>query len=209
VLKSLERDPGPHLIVTPASLLENWQRELRRWAPGLRVQPYFGRERQAVRAELTTWRCGCSSARAVLHSRSRYMPTTLPSNYGYSGCLCNDHWRPGNNIYVPQRQELVSPIGRSAYLSCRRRRANGTAQQPAAQQPVSIDDSESPSEDESSESSNSDSDAEDADSPASTGDAASPAVSNDAEAPFDVMLTCVPTVQRLCQLVHPHLALLP
>jgi SWI/SNF-related matrix-associated actin-dependent regulator 1 of chromatin subfamily A len=43
--------------VTPASLLENWQRELRRWAPGLRVQPYFGRERQAVRAELTAWRC--------------------------------------------------------------------------------------------------------------------------------------------------------
>ena len=58
VLKGLERDPGPHLIVTPASLLENWQRELRRWAPGLRVQPYFGRERQAVRAELTSWRCG-------------------------------------------------------------------------------------------------------------------------------------------------------
>ena len=58
VLKGLERDPGPHLIVTPASLLENWQRELRRWAPGLRVQPYYGRERQAVRAELTAWRCG-------------------------------------------------------------------------------------------------------------------------------------------------------
>ena len=57
VLRELERDPGPHLIVTPASLLENWQRELRRWAPGLRVQPYFGRERQAVRAELSAWRC--------------------------------------------------------------------------------------------------------------------------------------------------------
>ncbi len=87
---------------------------------------------------------------------------------------------------------MAAPL--SARCSCRRRRANGTAQQPAAQQPIAIDDSESASEDDSGESSNSDSDAEDADSPASTGDAASPAVNIDAEAPFDVMLTCVATL---------------
>ena len=84
-------------------------------------------------------------------------------------------------------------------MICRRRRANGSAQQPAAQQPISIDDSESASEeDQSGESSNSDSDAEDANSPASTGNAASPAVSEDAAAPFDVMLTCVSIFLTLC-----------
>lgn len=29
-------DPGPHLVVVPASLLENWQRELAAWAPNLK-----------------------------------------------------------------------------------------------------------------------------------------------------------------------------
>lgn len=31
---------GPHLIVTPASTIANWVRELRKWAPGLRTQAY-------------------------------------------------------------------------------------------------------------------------------------------------------------------------
>lgn len=30
------RPPTPHIVVCPASLLENWQRELRMWCPGLR-----------------------------------------------------------------------------------------------------------------------------------------------------------------------------
>ena len=41
-LAVIEDDPGPHLIVTPASLLENWQRELQRWCPSLKVLTYHG-----------------------------------------------------------------------------------------------------------------------------------------------------------------------
>ena len=55
VLKGIEKDPGPHLVVCPASLLENWERELRRWAPHLKVQPYYGRERSEVRHRLRAW----------------------------------------------------------------------------------------------------------------------------------------------------------
>ena len=42
----------PALIVAPASLLENWRRELRVWAPAMRVGFYHGKEGQAAtRAE--------------------------------------------------------------------------------------------------------------------------------------------------------------
>ena len=42
----------PALIVAPASLLENWRRELRVWAPALKVGFYHGKEGQAAtRAE--------------------------------------------------------------------------------------------------------------------------------------------------------------
>ena len=33
---------GPHLVVAPASVLSNWERELGRWAPELRVKAYRG-----------------------------------------------------------------------------------------------------------------------------------------------------------------------
>jgi SWI/SNF-related matrix-associated actin-dependent regulator 1 of chromatin subfamily A len=43
----LERDiPGPHLIVVPASTLENWLRELTRFCPSLKVEPYYGSQRE-------------------------------------------------------------------------------------------------------------------------------------------------------------------
>lgn len=45
VLKHLDRDPGPHLLVAPASLLENWQRELKKWCPSFSVILYHGNER--------------------------------------------------------------------------------------------------------------------------------------------------------------------
>lgn len=41
-IRHLEKDPGPHLVVVPASLLENWQRELRRWCPALKVRAVVG-----------------------------------------------------------------------------------------------------------------------------------------------------------------------
>ena len=55
-LRGLEGDPGPHLVVAPASLLENWERELARWGPGLAVQPYFGANRAETRHTLRAWR---------------------------------------------------------------------------------------------------------------------------------------------------------
>lgn len=40
-----ERARGPHLVVVPTSLLFNWEQELARFAPGLKVQVYSGSER--------------------------------------------------------------------------------------------------------------------------------------------------------------------
>ena len=46
----------PALVVAPASLLENWRRELARWAPSLRVGFYHGQASQAeVRAAADAW----------------------------------------------------------------------------------------------------------------------------------------------------------
>ena len=46
------RTNEPALVVAPASLLENWRRELRVWAPALKVAFYHGKEGQAsTRAE--------------------------------------------------------------------------------------------------------------------------------------------------------------
>jgi len=38
----LQRGAGPTLVVCPASLLGNWEREVRRFAPGLPVRRYHG-----------------------------------------------------------------------------------------------------------------------------------------------------------------------
>jgi SWI/SNF-related matrix-associated actin-dependent regulator of chromatin subfamily A containing DEAD/H box 1 len=43
-------EPGPHLVVVPASTLENWLTEFRRFCPALVVEPYYGS--QSERAEL-------------------------------------------------------------------------------------------------------------------------------------------------------------
>lgn len=46
--------PAPHLIVVPASTLENWLREFKRFAPSLDVRPYYGSQddRDILREEL-------------------------------------------------------------------------------------------------------------------------------------------------------------
>jgi superfamily II DNA or RNA helicase len=43
---------GPHLIVVPTSTLLNWEQEVKRWCPALKVMTYFGspKERKAKRA---------------------------------------------------------------------------------------------------------------------------------------------------------------
>lgn len=51
-IRALNNDPGPHLVVVPASLLENWQRELRRWCPALKSVVYYGKHRSIVRKRL-------------------------------------------------------------------------------------------------------------------------------------------------------------
>lgn len=46
--------PGPHLVVVPSSTLENWIREFSVFAPGLKVETYYGSqsERADIRHEL-------------------------------------------------------------------------------------------------------------------------------------------------------------
>ncbi|KAG4302153.1 hypothetical protein PCANB_001463 [Pneumocystis canis] len=39
---------GPHLIVVPASTLENWLRELAKFCPALKVEPYYGSQNERL-----------------------------------------------------------------------------------------------------------------------------------------------------------------
>lgn len=53
-LKAVSADSGPHLVVVPASTLENWLREFQKFCPTLEVQAYYGSqpEREDLRYEL-------------------------------------------------------------------------------------------------------------------------------------------------------------
>lgn len=64
--------PGPHLVVVPASTLENWLREFQKFCPSFRVEPYYGSqmERAEIRESLsdgkfdvlvTTYNLACGS----------------------------------------------------------------------------------------------------------------------------------------------------
>ncbi|KAF6174614.1 hypothetical protein GIB67_006266 [Kingdonia uniflora] len=55
LLRHLDDDPGPHLIVCPASLLENWERELKKWCPSFSVLQYHGTGRAAYSKELNSY----------------------------------------------------------------------------------------------------------------------------------------------------------
>ncbi|XP_031255549.1 protein CHROMATIN REMODELING 19-like isoform X1 [Pistacia vera] len=54
LLKHLNNDPGPHLIVCPASVLENWERELKKWCPSFSILQYHGAARTAYSKELSS-----------------------------------------------------------------------------------------------------------------------------------------------------------
>ena len=44
--------PQAHLVIAPASVLENWARELARWAPALRCVTFHGSQRAEVRRNI-------------------------------------------------------------------------------------------------------------------------------------------------------------
>lgn len=37
---------GPHIVIVPASVLINWEIEFKKWAPGLKILPYYGTLKQ-------------------------------------------------------------------------------------------------------------------------------------------------------------------
>ncbi|XP_069781793.1 SWI/SNF-related matrix-associated actin-dependent regulator of chromatin subfamily A containing DEAD/H box 1-like isoform X1 [Narcine bancroftii] len=70
-----EGDKGPHLIIVPASTLDNWIRELKQWCPDLKVLLYYGslEDRKILRSDIlhkfvdftvivTTYTCAISNA---------------------------------------------------------------------------------------------------------------------------------------------------
>ncbi|KAM9986208.1 hypothetical protein ACTFIY_010636 [Dictyostelium cf. discoideum] len=53
-IKEAYNDNGPHLVVVPATILANWEREFQTWCPSLSIVRYYGnlREREELRYEL-------------------------------------------------------------------------------------------------------------------------------------------------------------
>lgn len=43
-------------MIAPASLLENWERELALWCPKLKVMTYHGANKDTMRTSLEAWR---------------------------------------------------------------------------------------------------------------------------------------------------------
>lgn len=61
------REGRPHLIIAPASVLQNWLRELAFWGPSLKVVPYFGADRHQLRHSLQDSRCALHACRHLSH----------------------------------------------------------------------------------------------------------------------------------------------
>ncbi len=59
IIPSLTNQPAPHLVVLPPSLLFNWEQEIQKFYPSLRVQMYVGADRSPIFEEcdvvLTTY----------------------------------------------------------------------------------------------------------------------------------------------------------
>uniref|UniRef100_A0A453CM84 Helicase ATP-binding domain-containing protein n=1 Tax=Aegilops tauschii subsp. strangulata TaxID=200361 RepID=A0A453CM84_AEGTS len=67
LLQHLYDDPGPHLIVCPASVLENWERELKKWCPSFSIIMFHGAGRTAFSKELSSLgKAGCPAPFNVL-----------------------------------------------------------------------------------------------------------------------------------------------
>jgi SWI/SNF-related matrix-associated actin-dependent regulator 1 of chromatin subfamily A len=63
------------LVVAPASLLENWERELALWCPRLRVVTYHGAHKEMVRNQLEKWRYDVSTGAGA--GRAHYRDESL------------------------------------------------------------------------------------------------------------------------------------
>lgn len=67
LLQHLYDDPGPHLVVCPASVLENWERELKKWCPSFSIIMFHGAGRTAFSKELSSLgKAGCPAPFNVL-----------------------------------------------------------------------------------------------------------------------------------------------
>lgn len=67
LLQHLYNDPGPHLVVCPASVLENWERELKKWCPAFSIIMFHGAGRVAFSKELNSLgKAGCPAPFNVL-----------------------------------------------------------------------------------------------------------------------------------------------
>ena len=108
-IRKLENDPGPHLVVVPASLLENWQRELHRWCPAMKVVVYYGKHRAAMRKRLVAIRW---DRRAVLSTQTQRLLSlslcpfccsfSIPWSYAWSchtvAPACSDKMAKGEDV---------------------------------------------------------------------------------------------------------------
>lgn len=52
----LTGEKGPHLVVVPASTLENWLREFKTFCPDLIVEPYYGSQKERAEIRQTLYR---------------------------------------------------------------------------------------------------------------------------------------------------------
>ncbi|EOD36557.1 hypothetical protein EMIHUDRAFT_429157, partial [Emiliania huxleyi CCMP1516] len=84
-LSIVEREPAPHLVVVPLTVLGNWCKEIERWCPGLRAVRLHGNkdERRSIietqvaagnfHVLVTTYECVASEATALRKLRWRFL----------------------------------------------------------------------------------------------------------------------------------------
>ncbi|KAG1655262.1 hypothetical protein FOA52_009819 [Chlamydomonas sp. UWO 241] len=72
-LRTMQGNRQPHLVICPASLIQNWAREFKQWCPGMRVLMYHGKERDNTREVLNVWR------RKVRAAQKEGIITDLPA----------------------------------------------------------------------------------------------------------------------------------
>jgi hypothetical protein len=96
-LAHLVQRPGPHLVVCPLSVVHNWEAEIRRFTPSLRVQVHHGATRQRDHHESEPGLFGTEPADIVI------------TTYGLiarDGALSQVHW---NTLVLDEAQMVKNP----------------------------------------------------------------------------------------------------